>query len=126
MNVRCCMSAQRCFRCGLINPATATRCDCGYVFGSEREVLVADDLRRLIRDGWIMVLVGLVLMIGVGGLTVLLVVSGSRVIVYWLAPIVVGAGLVGRGVHRIVSLRGPLRELEGKTDRIPQARVEKR
>jgi hypothetical protein len=56
--------AQRCPACGLVNPATAERCDCGrsFVDGSQGAPLRAGPARRGVSPGWY-VLVGSIVML---------------------------------------------------------------
>lgn len=43
--------AKACERCGLLSPTSASRCDCGFLFGSSPPVVVRSDRREVTVDG---------------------------------------------------------------------------
>ncbi len=89
------MPAQRCPTCGLVNPATATRCDCGrsFIDGSQGEPLRGPSRSTRISPGWYVVAGSMALLL----FGLLLVSTGATT-----GGGVLGVlGIVGAGVGRI-------------------------
>lgn len=92
------MAAKDCPSCGLTNPGSAQRCDCGYDFLAQkisREALAARAARK--SAGKTSLVLGVAMLLGGVGLTVVgSSIEGGFVVFYGL--IVAGVIAIGRGV----------------------------
>jgi len=112
------MAVQRCPGCGLIHTPSATRCECGHVFGQLRANRLAAGRLAADQDATLWSLwLGALLVAAGGALVVGTFVSGDGPRILWYGPIVVGLSLLARAWVR----RGELRK---RQDSQPEAVAE--
>lgn len=89
------MSAKTCPRCGLVNPATATHCDCGYDLNSQGQ----DGVRRqTLRTARRSMAFGIALMVVAVLITLAtLGASEGQSYIVWGGLFATGAAAFGRG-----------------------------
>ena len=95
------MEAKRCGSCGLVHPATAVRCECGYRFGQpgarrEAERRISAQRDAAARAIWLGAF-----LTGIGALSIVVALAtpqGPTVLLY--GPAVIGVPLLVRGLLR--------------------------
>ena len=115
--------ARRCLECGLVHPATARRCQCGFEFDIDPVDLRAV-LARQRSAGRGMIATSAV--VGVVGLVVcgaFVLVSGIISIVGIIAVTSLCTSRFRKGARILDAVRTVSDELEGKTDALPSARI---
>jgi hypothetical protein len=119
--------AQRCAMCGVVNSASARRCDCGFEFDQAPE-----DLRAFYKsrrsNAWVLLFGSVALgVFGSAAILAFIVLSPAisiRLSVFGFIAVIGGAVTGSRKAMRILSAtRINLDDLDGKGDVVPQARV---
>jgi ABC-type taurine transport system substrate-binding protein len=119
--------ARRCAMCGIVNPSTVARCDCGFEFEQAPEDLRAFyQTRRSV--GWALLagsialgIIGTALIIALAAISPVILIKGT---VFALGAVIAASVAGCRKAVRILSAtRMNLADLDGKSDALPQARV---
>jgi hypothetical protein len=117
---------RRCVMCGIVSHGATKRCECGYEYETDPEVL-----RQLIAqqrvNGWSLLIGGIVIAIGGLGFPIVTalvhVISVRAMIAVPIVAVAASVGMMRKGTRILDAARANLDDLEGESDALPAARV---
>ncbi len=121
--------ARRCAMCGIVNPSSVSRCDCGFEFD-----MAPEDLRSFYQTrrsvAWALLAGSIALgVLGTAGIIAIAAISPVILVkgtIFALGAVIAGSVAGCRKAVRILSAtRMNIADLDGKSDALPQARIER-